>query len=118
MLGVSGTLEVLPARDVSAPECIAAPLAAAIQAAAQAAGCKRIGEASEHIVLVPPEILTRIADAGCDWRAFHALLAERCEALQVPDSSAVHVVCAGGIGEKMTCLQPWGGTCLSVTRRV
>ncbi len=113
VLGVSGTLEVLPAREGDAPDTIAVPLAAALRAAWDAEGTGRMDEKAEHMVLVPPELLTRVADAGCDWRAFTARLKTLSGV-----KGQVHVVCAGGIGEKMTCLQPWGGTCVSVTRRL
>jgi hypothetical protein len=118
VLGVSGTLEVLPERGIDVPENFIRPLAAAVRAAALSGGSTRFGQATEHVVLMPPELLTHLQDAGCEWSAFHALLARACGDVLVPDAGSLVLVCAGGIGEKMTCLQPWGGGCLSVTRRI
>jgi len=117
VFGVSGTIEVLPSREETGPDHVAAPLAAAIRGTTLANGATRDGKVPEHLVLVPPEVLTRLEDAGCSWQDFHALLARQCGEF-VPDASLLHVICTGGIGEKMTYLQPWGGNSLSVTRKL
>jgi hypothetical protein len=118
VLGFSGTFEVLALPDATGPQCMVPPLASTVRAAAYAGGVRRYPQPNEHVVLVPPELLNRMQDAGCDWRTFHAQLAEACGDALVPDASALVLVCTGGIGEKMSCLQPWGGGSLSVTRRI
>jgi hypothetical protein len=77
-------------------------------------------ELGEQFLLLPPEMADVLAKGG--WtlgraRTFlrDAGLASRPVARTADD---IHLIITGGAGVKMTCLVPWGGGTLCVTRRL
>jgi hypothetical protein len=57
-----------------------------------------------------------IAAGGWDLARAQQFLFDAAPIARAPD--AVHPIITGGAGVKMTCLVPWGGGTISVTRRV
>ena len=120
VIGLSGTMEVLPEQGASTPEMVLRPALIAMQGGRLAAAAARQRPPCEQFVLMPPEmadILERngwtLADAqaflfqasGTDWPIARA-------------PADIRIVMTGGAGVKMTCLIPWGGGTFSVTRPV
>jgi hypothetical protein len=120
VIGLSGTIEVLPENGTDRPEGVLRPALAAMRGARFAATGGRQREPGEQFLLLPPEMADIIAGAG--WT-----LAEAQEFLQRESGtdwpiarapSDIHLVITGGAGVKMTCLVPWGGGTFCVTRRL
>ena len=66
VLGVSGTVEVLPGGKGDTPAAILQPLAAAMTAAGAVAAAGRPREPGEQFFLLPPELARQIAKRGWD----------------------------------------------------
>ncbi len=120
VIGLSGTIEVLPEAGAATPDAVLRPALAAMQGAQEAGSAGRHREPGEQFLLLPPEMadvlaknqwtLARARDflwqaSGTDWPI-----------ARTPDS--IHLIITGGAGVKMTCLVPWGGGTLCVTRRL
>ncbi|HVY14552.1 MAG TPA: hypothetical protein VHB27_04950 [Rhodopila sp.] len=120
VIGLSGTLEVLPEAGASTPEAVLRPALAAMQGAREASSGGRRRDPGEQFLLLPPEMADVVAKAGWtleqaqdflhsesgpDWPIAHA-------------PRDIHVIVTGGAGVKMTCLVPWGGGTYCVTRPV
>ncbi len=120
VIGLSGTMEVLPEAGASTPEAVLRPVVAAMQGASRASFGGQPRQGGEQFLLLPPEmadILSRsqwtigqaqeflYRDASTDWPIARG-------------PADIHVTIAGGAGVKMTTLVPWGGGSASVTRRL
>ena len=119
VIGLSGTIEVLPEAGAAAPEAVLRPALAAMRGAREAASGGRHRDPGEQFLLLPPEMADVIVKGG--WTLFQAQ-----EFLQHASGSAwpiarspadVHIIITGGAGVKMTCLVPWSGGTMCVTRR-
>ena len=69
VLGVSGTIEVLPSSDSGnwdTPEAVLDPVVTVMRAALVAGGGARKPEAGEQVLLLPPELAALIAQRGWD----------------------------------------------------
>jgi hypothetical protein len=120
VMGVSGTLEVLPDEQGDTPAHWLRPvaLAAAGGIAASSGGRARAGAIPG--LLIPPEIVARVKSRGWDKFRVRGFLVEAVDTalsrlvggeLQ-PDAPACDdflIVETGGPGVKMTCLLPWAG---------
>ncbi len=120
VIGVSGTMEVLPEAGASTPDAVLRPALAAMNGARAAASGGRRRDPGEQFLLLPPEMADVIAKGG--WtldQAAQFLWQESGTDWPIARSAAdIHVIVTGGAGVKMTCLVPWGGGTMCVTRRV
>jgi hypothetical protein len=116
VLGVSGTIEVLPADDRDTPEAILQPMAAAMAAGRAAASAGRQRDPGEQYFLLPPELAHQIARHGWDLARIQDYLFAAGAA--APRREDIHPIVTGGAGVKMTCLPLWAGGTVSVTRAV
>ena len=120
VIGLSGTLEVLPDDGAATPEAVLRPALAAMQGARRASSGGRYREPGEQFLLLPPEMADVIAKGGWGLDQAQDFLQQKFGtdwpiALTPSD---IHIIIAGGAGVKMTCLVPWGGGTRSVTRRL
>lgn len=125
VIGVSGTLEVLPWDGAASPEAVLRPALAAMQGGRLAGDAGRRREAVEQFLLLPPEMADVMLRHGWDlaamqdflWREIPARRDETgCPIAHSPQD--IRFILTGGAGVKMTCLVPWGGGTVSVTRPV
>jgi hypothetical protein len=107
VLGVSGTMEVLPLDGRDEPELILRPVGAALRGAMAASSAGR-ERANEQFFLLPPELADLLAKHRWDLAMIRDFLQRDCNA-------EVNPVIAGGAGVKMTALPLWMGGTLSVT---
>lgn len=120
VIGLSGTIEVLPEAGASTPEAVLRPVLAAMLGARQAGSGGRRREPGEQFLLLPPEMADVIAKGGWTLEQAQSFL-WRESGPEWPVARApadIHVIVTGGAGVKMTCLVPWGGGTLCVTRAV
>ena len=117
VLGVSGTVEVLPSGGGETPEAILAPMAAAMTAVRDVASAGRLRDPGEQFFLLPPELARQIAKKGWDLARMQSYLAaEVGDLVRAPED--IHPIITGGAGVKMTLLPLWAGGSLSVTRTI
>jgi hypothetical protein len=120
VIGLSGTIEVLPEAGASTPEAVLRPALAAMRGARDAASGGRHREPGEQFLLMPPEMADVVAGSGWTLAQAQQFLWESSDPAwpiaRAP--SDIHLIIAGGAGVKMTCLVPWGGGTLCVTRPV
>ena len=117
VLGVSGTVEVLPTGGGETPETILDPMAAAMTAVRDVASAGRLREPGEQFFLLPPELARQIAKKGWDLTRIQSYLAASIGGLvRAPED--IHPIITGGAGVKMTLLPLWAGGSLSVTRAI
>lgn len=123
VLGLSGTLELLPLDPREGPEAVLAPVAAAMLAgcAVASAGTHRTPE--EQVFILPPELASWIDGQGWDLARIQRYLFE-VEQVDIPQAGAfvrtapisaspedIHPIVSGGPGVKMAYLPLWmGGT--------
>jgi hypothetical protein len=130
VLGVSGTVEVLPLDNRDTGEAILMPAAAAMMAAGAVASSGRAREPGQQVVLIPPELLTTLAKRGWGLAEIQAFLYE-ATAVAMPGLVSVTAerplagapgdivpVETGGAGVKMTYLPLWAGGTRIQTRAV
>lgn len=121
MLGISGTLEVLPDDDRDTPETILAPMARVMATVFNATGAARQPQPPEQVFILPPELAAAIRGTGWDLdRVCRHLFDEgaaHADRPIAPDSRSIIPVVAGGAGIKMAYLPAWGGGTRMVTRR-
>lgn len=115
VLGVSGTMEVLPIAGEATPEAVIAPMVAAMRGAAEAASAGRGREPGELVFLVPPEVAGYFADTGWALRECQDAVFRTAPGLAGTPAD-VHPLLTGGAGVKMTYLPLWAGGTRSVTR--
>lgn len=120
VIGLSGTIEVLPEAGAPTPEAVLHPVLSAMQGARSAASGGRRRDPGEQFLLLPPEMADAIAKGGWTLGQARAFL-WRESGTKWPITRApadIHIIIAGGAGVKMTCLVPWGGGTMCVTRLV
>ncbi len=121
VMGVSGTLEVLPLDNRDTGEAILTPIAAAMVMAGAVASAGRLRELGQQVVLLPPEVLTTLRARGWGLAEIQAFLYE-ATAIEIPGLARIgrdHSIAAapsdifpietGGAGVKMTYLPLWAG---------
>lgn len=130
VLGVSGTVEVLPLDDRDTPEAILAPVVAAMIALPTIAGSGRARPPGEHVLLLPPELAEGLRRH--DWGLAEAQdYLWRTERIKIPGVATIeraapvatspddiHIVVTGGPGVKMTYLPLWAGGTRTQTRQI
>ena len=120
VIGLSGTLEVLPEAGAATPPEVLRPALIAMQGAREASSGGRHRDPGEQFLLLPPEMADVIVKSGWDLRQAQEFLHHH-SGVEWPIARTpadIHIVITGGAGVKMTCLVPWGGGTNSVTRRV
>ena len=115
VIGLSGTIEVLPEAGASTPEAVLRPALAAMRGARDAASGLRDREPGEQFLLLPPEMADVIAKGGWTLADGQRFLWEAGGTLARAPAD-MHIFITGGAGVKMTCLVPWGGGTRCVTR--
>jgi hypothetical protein len=120
VIGLSGTIEVLPEAGAATPEAVLRPALAAMRGARTAASGGRRRDPGEQFLLLPPEMADVVAKGGWTLAQAQDFLHRESGADRpiARAASDIHIIIAGGAGVKMTCLVPWGGGTLCVTRRV
>jgi len=99
VLGVSGTMEVVPPNGDPTVEGVLGAIRGAMLSAREASGGRRASSPREHFALIPPEIAEVLARE--DWDA---------------STESLYFILTGGPGIKMTYLPLWCGGTASVTR--
>jgi hypothetical protein len=111
VIGLSGTIEVLPEGGAPTPESVLRPAVAAMHGARVAGGGGRERELCEQFLLLPPQMADTIQKGG--WTLTQAqdfmweLAGTDWPIARSPQD--IHLIITGGPGVKMTCLVPWGG---------
>lgn len=120
VLGVSGTMEVLPVDGGSSPEAVLRPMLDAMLGARAAASAGRARPGGEQIFLLPPEMARMIERGGWDLRAAQRYLFNNggTEAPIAESPDAICPIVTGGAGLKMTYLPLWLGGTRTVTRAI
>ena len=121
VLGVSGTMEVLITPPGDTPETALASVPHIMCAGAIAGGAARKPERGEQALLLPPELARLLTQRGWDLARTQQWLFGRCSELGTEIARRpedIHIIVAGGAGQKMTYLPLWGGSTVPVTSRV
>jgi hypothetical protein len=121
VLAASGTAEVLPRGDGRSIADVLDPVAELLAGAALAAGNPARAAGCEQLVVVPPEVATRLARLGVGPAELCRYLVERADALlaaRAPGATVgrVESIVAGGVGIKMVHIPGWMGGSRSITR--
>jgi hypothetical protein len=117
VLGVSGTLEVLPEDGAGAntAEMVLRPVRIAMQGAMRAASGGKERPGQEQFFLLPPEMANVIQRAGWDLAEMQRFLFDADPSI-ASSAAAIHPVITGGAGVKMTHPALWMGGTATVTR--
>lgn len=128
VLGVSGTVEVLPLDDRDSPEAILTPVAAAMMATGAVASAGRTRPPGQQVFLLPPELAAGLEKHGWSINDMQTFLFE-ADSIDIPGvlsvqaaqpiaASALDIfpIIAGGPGVKMTYLPLWAGGSAIQTR--
>lgn len=122
VLGVSGTVEVLPSQETGnwdTPEAVLSPVAQVMRASLEAGGGARKAKRGEQVLLLPPELARLIATRGWDLDRVQRYLFDGAgDGPIAARASDIHVIATGGVGTKMTVLNLWGGGTRAVTRKL
>lgn len=125
VLGISGTLEVLPTDPRTDAESILAAVADAMHGARIGGAAGRESECGEQFLLMPPEVADGIRDAGWTLQDVQRFIWERSPPGRsgkpwplARNPESINCIAAGGSGIKMCALIPWGGGSDSVTLEV
>lgn len=123
VLGISGTMEVLPSIETGnwdRPESVLEPVALAMRASLVTGGGARKNERGEQVLLLPPELATLLAQRGWGIAEIQSYLFTQPplagSGAVAASADDIHVVVTGGPGIKMTVLPLWGGGTRTVTR--
>ncbi len=120
VIGLSGTIEVLPENGASGPEMVLRPALTAMAGGRIASAAGRQRDPGEQFLLMPPEMADLIAKGGWSLQDAQSFLwhesGTNWPIARAPDD--IHIILSGGAGVKMTCLVPWGGGTMCVTRRL
>jgi hypothetical protein len=123
VIGVSGTLEVLPRQPADGAEHPLLAIIDAMQGARLAYGAGRDRPAGEQFILIPPEIADLIQKHGWDLPRMQKFILQNSPPSLggapwplARSAGDINCILTGGAGIKMTCLAPWGGGTYSVTR--
>ena len=128
VLGVSGTVEVLPLDDRDTPESILTPMAAAMIATGAAASAGRARPPDQQVFLLPPELAAGVDKHGWSIGDMQTFLFETTS-IEIPGVMSIQTakplaatpqgilpIITGGPGVKMTCLPLWAGGSAVQTR--
>jgi hypothetical protein len=123
VIGVSGTLEVLPRQPAESAEHVLWPIVDAMHGARLAYGAGRDRPAGEQFILIPPEMADLVQKHGWDLSGMQDFILRNSPPSLggaswplARTAEDINCILTGGAGIKMTCLAPWGGGTYSVTR--
>jgi hypothetical protein len=123
VIGVSGTLEVLPCQPSDTAELALLAIPNAMHGSRLAYGGGREWPAGEQFILIPPEIADLVRKHGWDLARMQEFILQKSPASSsgapwplARSAKDINCILTGGAGIKMTCLAPWGGGTFSVTR--
>ena len=121
VLGVSGTVEVLPLDDRDTPEAVLKPIAAAMIATSAASSAGRTRPPGQQVFLLPPELAAGVDKHGWSIGDMQTFLFETTF-IEIPDVMSIQAakpiaaspqdilpIITGGPGVKMTYLPLWSG---------
>lgn len=116
VLGVSGTMEVLPETGAGAntPEMVLRPVLAAMQGGRRASSAGKQREAQEQVILLPAEMADILHAAGWDAAAMQHFL-HAADPAVAREPGAILGIITGGPGVKMTHPVLWMGGTETVT---
>jgi hypothetical protein len=111
---------VLPEAGPSTPEAVLRPALAAMLGARIPGAAGREREPGEQFLLIPPEMADVLAKSGWTLAQAQDFLWRQSETdWPIARGPAdIHMTITGGAGVKMTCLVPWGGGTMCITRRL
>ncbi|MHC1558617.1 hypothetical protein ACR9E3_06655 [Actinomycetospora sp. C-140] len=120
---VGGTAEVLPRDDLADPDALLAPLGDALAGAVLAAGDLTRGRSMTQVLVLPPEVATRLAPSLPTADDLVAALRDRGDAAlrtragreDLGVAAEIAPIVAGGPGIKMLHLPGWIGGSQAVT---
>ena len=115
VLGVSGTMEVLPEGGADSPEMVLRPMLAAMQGAQRASSGGKARPAQEQIMLIPAEMADILLKAGWSLARAQDYLFSADPGL-ARSAADIHPIITGGPGVKMTHPTLWMGGTETVTR--
>jgi hypothetical protein len=123
VIGVSGTLEVLPRQPADNPELALLGVIDAMHGARLAHAAGRERPAGEQFILIPPEIADLIQKHQWGLSAMQEFILQKSPPAPggapwpiARSARDINCILTGGAGIKMTCLAPWGGGTYSVTK--
>jgi hypothetical protein len=123
VIGVSGTLEVLPRQPADSAEHVLLAIIDAMHGTRLAYGAGRDRPAGEQFILIPPEMADLVQKHGYDLPAMQEFILKNSPPSLggapwplARSAKDINCILTGGAGVKMTCLAPWGGGTYSVTR--
>jgi hypothetical protein len=112
VLGVSGTMEVLPEAGADSAEMVLRPVLAAMQGALAASSGGKPRPGQEQVFLLPPEMADVIQHCGWGLAEVQRFLFEADPGI-ARSAADIHPIITGGAGVKMTHPALWmGGTAL------
>lgn len=111
VIGVSGTMEVVPAGGDPRPEAIVSSVAHAVAGAGRPATGPS-GQHPESFLVLPHELAETLTNEGWTLEDFQAALEH--EGDQSPHGK-LHTIVAGGAGIKMIYLPTWAGGTVPIT---
>ncbi len=117
VLGVSGTMEVLPEGGADSPEMVLRPMLAAMQGAQRASSGAKARPGQEQILLLPAEMADILLKAGWGLAEIQRYLFEADPGIAA-SAAAIHPIITGGPGVKMTHPTLWMGGTATVTREL
>lgn len=115
VLGVSGSIEVLPREGGETAAHILEPVAAAAMSAHRAGSGQPRPPHNELVLLLPPELASKLTASGQTLASIQHYLFERTPGHAAAPAD-IHPIVAGGPGIKMALLPLWGGGSRTVTR--
>ena len=125
ILGVSGTIEVLPSQENGnwdTPEAILEPVARIMHAAWCAGGAARKPDQGDQVLLLPPELAELLSVRNWQLSTIQSYIYEASARIsEAPIASSpedILIIVTGGPGTKMCVLPLWGGGSRVVTREL
>ena len=117
VLGVSGTMEVLPEGGADHPEMVLRPMLAAMQGAQRASSGAKARPGQEQVFLLPAEMADIILKAGWHLSRVQDYLFGADPGI-ARNAADIHPIITGGPGVKMTHPTLWMGGTETVTRHL
>jgi hypothetical protein len=115
VLGVSGTMEVLPEGGADSPEMVLRPMLAAMQGAQRASSGAKARPGQEQVMLIPAEMADILLKSGWGLGRAQDFLFGADPGI-ARSAADIHPIIAGGPGVKMTHPTLWMGGTEMVTR--
>lgn len=115
VLGVSGTMEVLPEAGADCAEMVLRPMLTAMRGALFASSGGKARPGQEQVFLLPPEMADVLVKSGWGLEAVQRYLFDADPGM-ARTAADIHPIITGGPGVKMTHPTLWMGGTQTVTR--